>query len=186
MSRRREQVLDAAIEVLATEGSRGLTFQAVDRAARVPAGTASNSFRTRSALVMGIVNHLVELDQRDWQAVGGMVRPHTRDALAQAMIGIIGHALGPGRNRTIARYTLFVEAAARPEFRAPIATGRAAVDSWITPWLQRLGSSEPAAHCGILLDHIDGMILHQITWPQAEFDPGPGIDALLTGLLPPS
>jgi DNA-binding transcriptional regulator YbjK len=176
-------VLDAAIEVLAADGLRGVTFQALDKAADVPAGTASNSFRNRNALIMGIVTHLVELDQRDWEAVGGMLQPDSRGALVEAMVGVVRYALGPGRSRTVARYSLFLEAAVRPELREPIATGRATVGSWIAPWLQTLGSTAPMDHCRVLLDHLDGLILHQITWPEPGFDPAPGIRALLSGLL---
>ncbi|MGW4244790.1 TetR/AcrR family transcriptional regulator [Nocardia sp. NPDC004722] len=180
---RRQQVLDAAIEVLASQGCRGLTFQAVDTAAGVPAGTTSNSFRTRGALLMGVVTHLVELDRRDWETVGGILQPHTLDGLVDAMAGIVRHALGSGRPRTAARYALFVEAAAHPELQEPLAAGRATVSSWITPWFEQLGSTDPLAHCRVLLDHIDGLALHQITWPEPDFDPAPGIRALLTGLL---
>ncbi|MFI1912709.1 TetR/AcrR family transcriptional regulator [Nocardia sp. NPDC020380] len=183
MPRRREQVLDAAIEVMATEGLRGLTFQAVDKAASVPAGTASNSFRTRNALLLGIVTHLVDLDERDWRAVGGILQPTTPEALIETMSGVIRHALGPGRSRTTARYALFLEAATNPDLRAPLTAARQTITTWITPWLQSLGSPAPAAHCHILLDHTDGAILHQITWPDPDYNPTPGIRALVTGLL---
>ncbi len=39
---RRAALLDAAIEVLAREGARGLTFRAVDKEAAVPAGPAGD------------------------------------------------------------------------------------------------------------------------------------------------
>jgi AcrR family transcriptional regulator len=48
---RRAALLDAAIETLADEGARGLTFRAVDARAGVPTGTASNYFRHREHLL---------------------------------------------------------------------------------------------------------------------------------------
>ena len=48
---RRGALVDAAIEVLAKEGARGLTFRAVDAEAAVPAGTASNYFTNRDHLL---------------------------------------------------------------------------------------------------------------------------------------
>ncbi|ONI83012.1 TetR family transcriptional regulator [Actinosynnema sp. ALI-1.44] len=48
---RRAALLDAAIEVLAREGSRGLTLRAVDKEAAVPIGTASNYFASRDTLL---------------------------------------------------------------------------------------------------------------------------------------
>jgi len=51
---RREQLADAGLRVLARSGARGLTHRAVDQAAGVPAGTASNYFRSRDALLGGL------------------------------------------------------------------------------------------------------------------------------------
>ncbi|MDT0303733.1 TetR/AcrR family transcriptional regulator [Streptomonospora wellingtoniae] len=48
---RRRALLDAAIDVLAAQGARGLTFRAVDTAAAVPPGTASNYFPDRDTLL---------------------------------------------------------------------------------------------------------------------------------------
>ncbi|GAA0926752.1 TetR/AcrR family transcriptional regulator [Nonomuraea longicatena] len=48
---RRRALVDAAIEVLARDGARGLTFRAVDVAASVPVGTASNYFSNRDDLL---------------------------------------------------------------------------------------------------------------------------------------
>lgn len=50
-ARRRIEIADAALAVLAAEGSRGLTHRAVDEAAGLPSGSTSNHFRTRSALL---------------------------------------------------------------------------------------------------------------------------------------
>jgi len=44
-------LLDAAIEVLADDGARGLTFRAVDKKAGVPLGTASNYFANRDDML---------------------------------------------------------------------------------------------------------------------------------------
>jgi AcrR family transcriptional regulator len=49
---RRASLLDSAIDVLADEGARGLTFRAVDAAANVPTGTTSNYFRSRDDLLI--------------------------------------------------------------------------------------------------------------------------------------
>lgn len=48
---RRAALVDAAIEVLAEQGARGLTFRAVDTEAAVPPGTASNYFASRDDLL---------------------------------------------------------------------------------------------------------------------------------------
>ncbi|MGI9003269.1 MAG: TetR/AcrR family transcriptional regulator, partial [Pseudonocardia sp.] len=62
MTDRRTEILDGALHVLAEHGMRGLTHRAVDAAARIPPGSASYYFRSRSALVAGCVTRLVEID----------------------------------------------------------------------------------------------------------------------------
>jgi DNA-binding transcriptional regulator YbjK len=51
---RRDLLADAGLRVLARAGARGLTHRAVDHEAGVPAGTASNYFRSRDALLGGL------------------------------------------------------------------------------------------------------------------------------------
>jgi AcrR family transcriptional regulator len=51
---RRDLLADAGLRVLARAGARGLTHRAVDREAGVPAGTASNYFPSRDALLGGL------------------------------------------------------------------------------------------------------------------------------------
>lgn len=55
---RRAELLDAATELLAAVGARGLTFRAVDERAGAPTGTASNYFRTRENLLRELCDHV--------------------------------------------------------------------------------------------------------------------------------
>lgn len=55
---RRKALLDAAIDVLAAHGARGLTFRALDTAAAVPPGTASNYFPDRDTLLAQAGAHI--------------------------------------------------------------------------------------------------------------------------------
>ncbi|MFJ6749060.1 TetR/AcrR family transcriptional regulator [Streptomyces sp. NPDC091266] len=183
MARRREQVLDAALEVLGAEGSRRLTYQAVDAAAGVPTGTTSNYFRNRGALIDGIVDHLQAVEHREWETFAAGTDPADPGELADAMAAFARHATGPGRARTAARFALFLEAAARPELRAPLARGRQAVLAWSAEWVRRFGSRAPERHGRILLDHLDGVVLHQLAFPDDDFNPAPEIRELLAGLL---
>ncbi|WP_238010714.1 TetR family transcriptional regulator [Dactylosporangium sp. AC04546] len=57
---RRSLLADAGLRVLAASGARGLTHRAVDTEAGVPAGTASNYFRSRDALLAGLGERIFE------------------------------------------------------------------------------------------------------------------------------
>lgn len=175
--RRRDQVLDAAVEVLGTDGMRRLTYQAVDTRAGVPAGTTSNYFRSRDALLDGIVEHIEALDRADIAQLA-----LAEDGLAATLAGFVRHALGPGRPRIVARYALFLETLARPELRDSLTRSREALVVRGADWLRAIGSHDPAAHARTVLDFLDGVILHQIAMPRPDFDPLPGIVAVLRGL----
>jgi DNA-binding transcriptional regulator YbjK len=57
---RRELLADAATEVLARAGSRGLTHRAVDREAGVPEGTTKNYHPSRESLFLAITRRMAD------------------------------------------------------------------------------------------------------------------------------
>jgi hypothetical protein len=63
---RRRDLCDAAIHLLATEGARGLTHLRVDRQAGFADGTTSFYYQTRSALLRGAIDRVIELDVADF------------------------------------------------------------------------------------------------------------------------
>lgn len=66
---RRRELCDAAIQVLAEHGSRGLTHAQVDRYAGVPEGTTSYYYRTRAALLRGAGKRVAEVDVANLRSV---------------------------------------------------------------------------------------------------------------------
>jgi len=64
-AQRRIDLADAAIDLLGTQGSRGLTHPRLDTHAGLPAGTTSYYFRTRKALLHAVAERLTELDLAD-------------------------------------------------------------------------------------------------------------------------
>ena len=68
----RERALDAAVELLGTQGVRALTHLRVDERAVLPRGSTSNCFRTRAALLQGVVQHMLDAEL---PAVGAALLP---------------------------------------------------------------------------------------------------------------
>ncbi|WP_019544914.1 TetR/AcrR family transcriptional regulator [Streptomyces sulphureus] len=119
---RRDRLRDAATEVLAGAGGRGLTHRAVDTAAGVPAGTAKNYFPTRDAILRGIAERCLE-HYRAVAAAAGPA-PGDRAQLAALLRALVENVAGPGRPRLLAYVELQAEAARRPwlaEILDPIA-----------------------------------------------------------------
>jgi DNA-binding transcriptional regulator YbjK len=111
---RRRILCDAAIQLLADEGAKGLTHRKVEQRAGLPDGTTSSYFRTRSALLRATAERVAELDAVDFEAV--MLRCALPDAVTNATTlsvlaeMVIRSATGPGLDRSRARYELALHA----------------------------------------------------------------------------
>ena len=74
MISRRDVVTDSAIAVVAEQGVRGLTHRAVDALAELPVGSTSNVYRTRDALITGIMERIGELNSQQLERLPDQVR----------------------------------------------------------------------------------------------------------------
>lgn len=176
---RRDEVLDGAVEVLGTLGLRGLTHRAVDAAAGVPAGTASNYFRSRAALVRGIVDRMVEEDLAFWAAFDG-VETSTPEEVADRLAEFVRWSVGDGRVRGVARLNLFAAASVEPDLREPLRRGRRAVEVVG----ERIGAAIGLglAESVLVMDATDALVMRQLAMPVEDFDPRPALEILLTRL----
>ena len=88
---RRGELLEAAIEVVAESGLRGLTHRAVDARAGLPEGTCSAYLRTRLALLAALTEHVGHLLSRDVDAMAAVAAPHAEDpdAISQGVTDLL-------------------------------------------------------------------------------------------------
>jgi DNA-binding transcriptional regulator YbjK len=127
---RRRDLCDAAIELLAEDGARGLTHLRVDRRAGVADGTTSFYFQTRSALLRGATDRKVQLDVADFMAAMNEAKAAHGDKaesspasgrcpqLSQLAEQAMRTAVEPERSRARARFELLMVAAHDPELSA--------------------------------------------------------------------
>jgi DNA-binding transcriptional regulator YbjK len=111
---RRRELCDAAIQLLADDGAKGLSHLKVDGRAGVPDGTTSFYFRTRSALLHAVAERMVELDLATLQTVADSAG-HEDGASASTLAKVViqsGEA--PQLSRTRARYELTIQATRDP------------------------------------------------------------------------
>ncbi|MFJ8109855.1 TetR/AcrR family transcriptional regulator [Streptomyces sp. NPDC096132] len=119
---RRAALVDAGIDVLAREGARGLTFRAVDTAAGVPTGTASNYFTGRDDLLRQIDARLHVRLAPDPAVLGDLMkRPRDRALVTAFMHDLLARATGD-RTGYLALLEMRLEATRRPELRASFTT----------------------------------------------------------------
>jgi DNA-binding transcriptional regulator YbjK len=184
MSDRRMQLLDAAIAVLGTRGLRALTHRAVDAEAGLPEGSTSNAFRTREALIGGVLDRLVEVETQLWQQLASRRPPASVEEFAQLIGLMVREMAGPARALTLARHAVFHEAAFQPGLQDRIRASRDRLAEWGVPWLAQFGSTAPATDYLTALALIDGLLAIQLACPDPAFDPTPAIRTTLRGMSP--
>lgn len=175
--------MNAAVELVGGQGIRALTHARVDAQAGLPLGSTSNHFRTRAALVAGLVTWIAESERADF--VGGFdPGSATPDDLIEAFCALIELQTGPFAERTRARYALFLESVDEPEAIAPLLEQRDAYEQWTRQMLVAMGAPRPDADFRALMACGEGLIMHRLSVdPDAELRPA--IAAVVRGCFAP-
>ncbi|MFF4189127.1 TetR/AcrR family transcriptional regulator [Streptomyces sp. NPDC001691] len=117
---RRTALVDAAIEVLAREGARGLTFRAVDAQAGVPSGTSSNYFASRDDLFTQAGRHIHVRMAPDPDEVAEVMRQQPSRELVASLAHWVVRRMTAERTGYLAMLELRLEAVRRPALRAEL------------------------------------------------------------------
>ncbi|GCD20142.1 TetR family transcriptional regulator [Cellulomonas algicola] len=178
---------DAAIQVVAGAGMRGLTHRAVDAQAGVPTGTTSVHFRTRRALVEAVVQRLADLDQAELADQGlrfvgsggesadlaGALQPDHVDAFAAQVAVVLDAWLSTGRTRTLVRYACLLEATHHPELRTVLAHG-VGFRVQARELLARAGMPDAERRGDALVAFLDGLVFDRLIGAGSLSGPPPG------------
>lgn len=162
---RRAALVDAAIEVLARDGARGLTFRAVDTEAGVPTGTASNYFANRDDLLTQAGARVYERLQPD-EATVARQRAAGRDRATYAglMRELVGR-VAAFRTGYLALLELRLEATRRPRLRTLLTERvRADVDANVA-YHEASGLPGDATAVKLLYLALNWLIVEQLTLP---------------------
>ncbi|MEU5582278.1 TetR family transcriptional regulator [Streptomyces huasconensis] len=162
---RRAALVDAAIEVLAREGARGLTFRSVDTEAGVPTGTASNYFANRDDLLTQAGARVYErLRPSEEEVERQRTAKRDKETYADLMREVVGRVSG-FRTGYLALLELRLEATRRPDLRAVLTERvRADLDANIA---YHEGSGLPGDATAVRLLHLafNWLIVEQLTLP---------------------
>lgn len=143
----------------------------------------SNYFRTRDALLDAVVERFAARERANWEDIAVRVSPTTPQALARALAILAQEATGPQRTLTLARYAILVEAGIQPSLRAQLTVTGSRVNAWATNWIRIAGSTDPERDAPIIMNHVTGVVLHQLAMPDPAFDPFAQILALVTTVV---
>lgn len=162
---RRAALVDAAIEVLARDGARGLTFRAVDTEAAVPPGTASNYFSSRDDLLTQAGARVYERLQPDEETVARQrAAGKDRETYAVLMRELVGR-IAAFRTGYLALLELRLEATRRPGLRTVLTERvRADVEANVR-YHEASGLPGDATAVKLLLLALNWLIVEQLTLP---------------------
>lgn len=177
---RRKVLTDAAVHVLAQQGSRGLTHRALDAEAGVPRGTSSNFFATKDSIIDAILVRIGERLAPDPDVHASLALREPGRELFTAYMKDIVQRLTSDRDAALALFELRLEATRRPH-----------VEEAITTWLREGLASDvafntrmglPGGQQEIALFHyaINGFILDQIT---VAVNPSTNSDEVIEGFV---
>lgn len=158
----RERALEAAVGLLGSHGVRALSHARVDARAGLPPGSTSNWFRTRRALLGGVVDWIAERERADFDP-GAMPAISGVDGLIEGLCAMADLQTGPFALRTRARYALFLELAADPELGEPLRRQRREFERWTERMVTAVGIGDAVTATRALMALADGLLLHRLT-----------------------
>ncbi|WNG92564.1 TetR/AcrR family transcriptional regulator [Mycobacterium sp. ITM-2016-00318] len=181
---RRNQILDAAIDILCDDGVGGLTHRQVDSRAGVPAGTTSNYFRTRQALLEATAARTVDLHWRRVGALQSTVGPMSRDTLRVLLIRML-EVDEQLRRWTLARFELFMESTRREELQPLMRELQAAAVKSATLIFEAAGFTVTPERMDELSRVLNGFVFSNLTLaPEPGTQDAAGfVDRLLSAFL---
>lgn len=156
------RALDAAVELLGEKGVRALTHARVDARAGLPPGSTSNWFRTRRALLAGVVDWVAERERADFHP-DALPRMTGLEAFVAGLSAMLELQTGPFAARTRARYALFLELAGDPELGAPLRRQRREFERWTEHLVTDAGIPDPPSATRAVMALADGLLLHRLT-----------------------
>jgi AcrR family transcriptional regulator len=182
---RRTALLDGAIDVLAREGSRGLTLRAVDAQAGVPKGTTTNYFANRAELLTQVMQRIQERLTPQEAQVDEVLRKEPSVEVVATLLKQLLARMRADRSSWLALMELRLEATRRPELHAGLTRFfTAQLDENIA---FHLDAGLPGDRTAVVLLYMSmvGMILDDLTVPQllAPYDTDELIDQMARRIL---
>jgi len=179
---RRAQILDAAIGILADVGVGGLTHRQVDDRAGLPAGTTSNYFRTRQALLEATAARTVDLHWQRVEALRAAIGSLTRDGVRALVTRMLSDPDEQARRYTLARFELFMEGTRRPELQPFLKDLQAAAVKSATLIFEAAGFTPTPQQMDELSRLLNGYVFSKLTLPGTD-DPAWLVDRLLAAFF---
>ncbi|WP_280269401.1 TetR/AcrR family transcriptional regulator [Nocardia wallacei] len=157
---RRSRIIDAAIDLIATQGLRALTHRALDTTLALPPGSVSYYFRTKRALIEAIVDRIATRSRADFtEARLGDPQPSTTepDEIAHGIARWLDQLLARRRNHLIVRHALIIDQLGDPDLHRRLTSCLFSHDH-ATSLFRSLGAADPATSAADFIAVLEGLV----------------------------
>ncbi|RYP89004.1 TetR/AcrR family transcriptional regulator [Nocardioides guangzhouensis] len=166
LSPRRRLLVDAAIEVVAAHGLRGLTHRAVDRQAGLPEGSCSAYLRTRHAMISALGSYVASRLTTDVRALRDQLAGCTGDhERAVELTSELFLRWLDARALLVAKLELTMEATRDPQLAAVFTTWRSELVDAVDGILEQAGRDRGQNRSATLVAALDGVLMGALLQP---------------------
>ncbi|MGH2905846.1 MAG: TetR/AcrR family transcriptional regulator [Solirubrobacterales bacterium] len=164
---RREQLLEAAVRVIANQGMRGLTHRSVESEAGLPHGSTTYYFGSRHDLTVALMQYMVQRATKSAEPIARQMtlvladrsKPIDIESIARGLIQWIDSEAELER----ARYELQVTAARDPEMMRLMTEACNVIRRMCEPIVIASGSTNPELDAQIVQGALDGWMFDRLT-----------------------
>ncbi len=186
VTERQHTLRRAALEVITTQGLRGLTHRAVDRQAQLPQGTTSAYYRSRSALQSALAGLVTDRLGEDVTVLAAELESYDLgDPKAVELIASrFARWLHDG-SLIQARIELVLEATRDPALAATLREGRERIVWLVAQMLvaHAADPTDPVRRAEVMVAAYDGVLLAALL--KAPPDRGPFLDLAVAEIIRP-
>lgn len=174
--RRRVQVLEATLRILARVGPRGVTHRAVAAEAGTSLRATTYYFDSREQLLIEALQHYAAAAIARFESLApepAMLMAATsdvREAAADLLALTVISDLTADRDGLIAEYELVLEASRNPTLEPTYRSWQEKLEQMLRGYAELLGSDDPALDARIALATLRGLEIEALARPSQELD----------------
>ncbi len=161
--KRRLELLEATLRVLAREGSSAVTMRAVAAEAGVPTTATTYYFESKRDLLLEVWRlHAEREAARVAEAIDAMAVETSPKVIGDEMAEFVHDSVGPGRDRLLAEIELLLEAARESHLEELTRVWHQAIRERMRSRLEEAGSTTPELDARIVIAVMAGLELDNL------------------------
>jgi DNA-binding transcriptional regulator YbjK len=171
-SDRRTLLLNTTLRLIAEQGLDAVSHRTVADAAGVSLGSTTYWFDSRQHMLVASLEYFIRLETEGLndRLAGILGKRLSRRRLVDELTALLLPQLEDERWRTVAMYTMMLEASRQPELEDVCREWTAAWDEALTDVFASAGAPDPRLEAQMFLAMLDGLLLGQLAAPDPEVE----------------